>query len=113
MTEPTHSSENPAAEPGPHLGYTHDGRGGTIHYTSPETSFDMWYELAMPPAVVIIGITEPRYWEGKTKTSLAQREAILGFIGQQVVNDKLSGTGYFIFDDQIMSICRGKKPDDA
>ncbi|WP_373331510.1 hypothetical protein [Salmonirosea aquatica] len=40
-----------------------------------------------------------------------QREVILRFIGQQVINDKLSGNGYFIFDDQIMSICRGKNPD--
>ena len=111
MTEPSHTTENPYTESGPNVRYTHDGRGGTIHYASPETSFEMWYELAMPPAVVIIGITEPRYWEYQTKTPLAQREAILGFIGHQVVNDKLSGNGYFMFDDQIMSICRGKNPD--
>ena len=113
MTELTESADNPNAEPRPYVRYTHDGRGGTIHYTSPETSFAMWYELAMPPAVVIIGITEPRYWEYQTKTPLVRREAILGLIGQQVVNDKLSGNGYCLFDDQIMSICRGKKPDDV
>ena len=43
------------------LCYTDGGRGGTIHYTSPETSFDMWYELAMPPALVIMGIPESKY----------------------------------------------------
>jgi len=111
MTKSSHPAENPNTESGPHLRYSHEGRGGTIHYTSPETSFDMWYELAMPPALVDIGIPEPRYWESQTKTPLAQREAILQFIGQLVVNDKLSGNGYFLFDDQIMSICRGKSPD--
>ncbi|MEO6284348.1 MAG: hypothetical protein ABIN80_04165 [Dyadobacter sp.] len=59
----------------------------------------MWYELAMPPGVLDIAIIEPRYWEGRTKKPLTEREAILRFIGQQVINDKLSGDGYFIFDD--------------
>lgn len=110
MTEASQPTENPNAEPGPQVRYTHDGRGGTIHYTRPETSFDLWYELAMPPAEVIIGITEPRHWEYQTKTSLSQRKAILGFIGQRVINDMLSGEGYFLFDDQIMSIYPGKNP---
>lgn len=111
MTNPTHPTDNPNTKCGPQVRYTHEGRGGTIHYTSPETSFDMWYELAMPPSLVDIGISEPRYWAGQTKTPLAQREAILRFIGQQVVNDKLSGNGYFLFNDQIMSIYPGKNPD--
>lgn len=111
MTNPTHSTDSTDAKSGPQVRYTDDGRGGTIHYASPETSFDMWYELAMPPAVVDIGVPEPRYWAGQTKTPLAQRKPILRFIGQQVVNDKLAGYGYFLFNDQIMTIYKGKNPD--
>ena len=95
----------------PQLSYSQEGRGGTIHYTSHETSFDMWYEFAMSPAIVDIGIPESKYWEGKTKTPLAHRDDVLRFIGQQVVNDKLSGHGYFLFNDQIMTIYNGKNPD--
>ncbi|WP_020607329.1 hypothetical protein [Spirosoma spitsbergense] len=111
MKDPTHSTGNPAAENGPQLRYSDDGRGGTIHYTSPASNFDMWYELAMSPAVVDIGIPESKYWVGQTKTPLAQRDDMLRFIGQQVVNDKLSGHGYFLFNDQIMTIYKGKNPD--
>ncbi len=108
-----HPIENPNAESAPQVRYSDQGRGGTIFYTSPETSFDMWYELAMPPAVVNIGIPESRYWVDQTKTPLAQRKPILRFIGQQVVNDKLSGDGYFLFNDQIMAIYEGKNPDNV
>ncbi|WP_020607044.1 hypothetical protein [Spirosoma spitsbergense] len=101
------------AEPSLQISYTEDGRSGTIHYASPETTFDMWYELAIPPAVADIGIPEPRYWEARTKTSLPQREAILRLIGQQVINDKLAGDGYYLFNDQTMTVYSGKKPDTA
>ena len=97
----------------PHITYSEDGRSGTIHYVSPDTRFDMWYELALSPAVVDIGIPEPKYWEAQTKTSLSQREVILRFIGEQVVKDKLAGNGYALFNDMIMTIYSGKKPDDV
>lgn len=92
------------------LRYVHDGRGGTIYFQSEETSLEMWYELAMPPSIIIMGIPEPKYWEAHTKTPLSRREEILGFIGAQVIKDKLSGEGYFLIDDNILSICRGKNP---
>lgn len=38
------------------LRYVHDGRGGTIYFQSEETSLEMWYELAMPPSIIIMGI---------------------------------------------------------
>ena len=85
---------NPAPNsltPSPTLRYVQDGRGGTIYYSSPETSFKLWYEFALSPALVIIGIPEPRYWVGQTKTPLDQRDYLLTLIGEQVVTDKLSG----------------------
>lgn len=93
------------------LTYSEAGRSGTIHFISRETKFDMWYEFAMPPALVIIGIPEPKYWEAQTKTPLSRRTGLLEFIGKQVIQDKLSGTGYFLIDDNILSICPGKNPD--
>lgn len=100
---------NAGSNPSPKLRYSQDGRGGTIYYNSPETNFEMWFEFALSPAIVDIGIPEPRYWVGQTKTPLSQREATLQFIGEQVVNDKLSGEGYFRYNDNIMTIYRGRK----
>lgn len=100
------------AETDPQVSYSDGGRSGTIYYTNHESSFDMWYELAMPPAIVIIGIPEPRYWEARTKTPLTERMSILQFIGKQVVTDRLSGEGYVrIEQDNIMTIYKGKDPD--
>lgn len=106
MLKPTLSTDNLNAGTSPQLRYTQDGRGGTIYYSSAETTLDMWYEFALSPAIVDIGVPEPRYWVGQTKTPLSQREAILRFIGEQVVKDKLSGEGYFRHNDNIMTIYR-------
>ena len=70
------------------------------------------YELAMSPAIAIIGIPEPQYWEAQTKTPLSQRTAILEFIGEQVINDQVGGVGHIeIEQDNIMTIYRGNKPE--
>jgi len=81
-----------------------------VPYSSPEANFDMWYDLALSPALVDIGIPEARYWEARTKTPLSQRMAILRFIGKQVVTDKLTGDGYALVNDMIMTVYSGKKP---
>jgi hypothetical protein len=103
-------TKNLNADTSPRVSYSDGGRSGTIYYTSAESSFDMWYELAMPPAIVIIGIPEPRYWEARTKIPLSQRAAVLQFIGDRVVQDKLQGAGHAqIEQDNIMTIYKGKE----
>lgn len=112
MAKNADSADNPNAGTSHQVSYADGGRSGTIHYSSPESSFDLWYELAMSPAIVIIGIQEPRYWEAQTKTPLAERMSILQFIGEQVIQDRLSGEGYVrIEQDNIMTIYKGKDPD--
>lgn len=95
-----------------HLRYTDAGRSGTIHYLSQKTRFDLWYELAGGNAVAIIGIPAPQHWASQTHTSLLQRTRMLRYIGRQVINDRLSGDGYFLFDDSILTIYSGKIPAD-
>lgn len=105
------STDKLTADTGPRLSYSEGGRSGTIHYVSGEISFDVWYELAMPPAIVIIGIPEPRYWEYQTKTPLSERIAILHFIGERVIQDKLRSEGHVrIEQDNIMTIYSGRDP---
>jgi len=100
----------PTTGTGTRLRYTQDGRGGTIYYDSPESCFTMWYEFALSPALVIIGIPEPRFWVSLTKIPLSQRTAVLTFIGEQVLKDQVSSYGYFEYNDTIMTIYKGPKP---
>jgi len=94
MKKSTHPPDSLSVGNSSQVSYSEGGRGGTIHYIGPEASFDMWYELALSPAVIDIRICEPTYWEAHTKTPLSQRRTILRFIGEQVVKDKLAGDGY-------------------
>ena len=110
MPKSTQPTAYPNAGSGPQLSYSEGGRSGTIRYTSSETSFDIWYEFSMPPALVSIGIPESRHWEAQTKIPLAQRDDTLQFIAGQVIQDKLSGDGYALFDELFITLYPGKNP---
>ncbi|GAB2774089.1 hypothetical protein GCM10027275_16400 [Rhabdobacter roseus] len=92
------------------LQYTENGRSGTITFSSPETTFDMWYEFAASPALVIIGIPTPQHWEAQTKTPLPTRAALLDQIAKQVIKDKVGSNGYHHVDDHTITIFTGKNP---
>ena len=92
------------------VSYTNEGRSGTVHYVSQEASFDMWYELAGGKALAIINIPTAQYWEELTRTSLSQRAAILQFIGESVLRDQVSTEGYFLIEDDFITIYTGKNP---
>ncbi|GAB2596049.1 hypothetical protein [Spirosoma areae] len=70
----------------------------------------MWYELAGGSALAIINIPTPEHWEALTKTPLSQRDAILQFIGEQVLRDQVSTDGYFLTDDNFITLYTGKNP---
>ncbi|WP_080056373.1 hypothetical protein [Spirosoma aerolatum] len=90
--------------------YSSDGRSGTVHYSSPQASFSMWYEFAGGDAIAIIDIPTPGTWVERTKLPLTDRETVLQFIGDQVVRDQVPGGGYFDCSDNTMTIYRGQKP---
>ncbi len=94
----------------PQLKYTDGGRSGTIHYSSDETSFDMWYELAAGPAVAFIKIPPVNFWKTQIKIPIDQRQAVITFIGSEVVKNKLSNDGYFLLDDDFITLYSGKSP---
>ena len=95
----------------PQLKYTDGGRSGTMHYSSDESSFDMWYELAAGSAVAFIKIPSINFWEAQTKIPVYQRQAVIGFIGNEVVKNKLNNDGYFLLDDNFIMLYSGKNPD--
>ena len=77
------------------LGYTTAGRGGTVHYRDDRTSFTMWWEFAMEPAVAIIGVPDPATWERATGIPLEERPSTLEWIAQRALHDQVSGGGLF------------------
>jgi hypothetical protein len=88
----------------PKLHYSGSGRGGTIRFESEETVFDMWWEFAGSGALVIVDIPSEAQWTARTKLPLERRDAILQFIGEQIVEDKVSSNGSFTISDNILTI---------
>jgi hypothetical protein len=88
------------------VGYSDSGRSGKVHYISKEATFDLDYEFGGGAAVAVIDIPTPKQWEAATKTPLARREAILKFIGQQVVKDQTLEEGSFEIGESVLTIYR-------
>ena len=86
------------------VGFTSGGRSGTVHYISKETSFDLSYEFGGEGALAIIDVPKPEQWESATKTPLSRRNAILKFIGEQVVKEQTSETGSFEIGEDCLTI---------
>lgn len=90
-------------EGNPKLRFADYGRGGTIYYESPDANFDMWWEFAGGNALVIVDIPTQEQWEQRTKLPLHQREKVLAFIGEQILDNKNYGVGTFIIGDNVMT----------
>lgn len=88
---------------GQRLRYSDQGRGGTIWYEAADKQFDMWWEFAGGDALVILDIPTAEQWEARTKIPLSSRDQVLHFIGEQVVEDKISGTGSYIIGTNIIT----------
>lgn len=94
---------HPPPEGNPSLRYDQAGRGGTIYYENLDNQFSMWWEFAGGDALVIVGIPTEEQWESHTGIPLAQREPVLHFIGEQIVRDKISGSGSFVVSDNTLT----------
>ncbi|MCW5897897.1 MAG: hypothetical protein KIT10_01400 [Flavobacteriales bacterium] len=91
--------------PAPHhatLSYTSQGRGGTVHYRDDRTSFSLWWEFAVEPAVAIIGVPNRAAWENTTGLPVEERDATLGWIAHRALLDQVPGGGlYRVAEDHI------------
>ncbi len=77
------------------------GRSGTVIFQLGKTVCRFWYELAGGDALAFIDVPTEAQWEAHTKLPLAQREAILHFIGKRTVADKAPGYRYRIDANSI------------
>ena len=85
------------------LRYENEGAGGSIYFENPDTTFSLWWEFAGDDAVAIVGIPTEQQWPQHTRLPLNERNAILNFIGEQVIQDQFSGQGYFIIGAGVIS----------
>ena len=93
------------ASGGPKVRYSSNGRSGYVHYQSPESSFEMYYEFGGGNCVAGINVPSPQNWEKETALPLSRREEVLNFIGEQVVKDQTTGgTGYFKIEGDWLNI---------
>lgn len=89
----------------PKVTYSNEGRYGHVHYQSPEADFSLYYEFGGGNCVACISIPGAENWEKETGVPLAQRDAVLQFIGEHVVQDQTSsGTGYFKIEGDWLNI---------
>lgn len=87
----------------PVLVYDNKGRGGNILFKNGQDSFDMWWEFAGGDALVIVDIPSEKQWEQRTHLPLKERNDILTFIGEQVVEDQVGGSGSFVIGDNVIT----------
>jgi hypothetical protein len=88
----------------PTLRITTEGRGGTIYYDSETSHFSMWWEFGGGNALAIIDIPTEKHWTAVTQLPIEQRETVLRFIGEQVVDRETHGRGSFIIGDNVLTI---------
>lgn len=92
----------------PKVSYTSDGRSGYVWYRSREADFSMYYEFSGSDCIASISIPGPEDWEKHTGLPLSQREEVLDFIGQQVVNDQTTdGKGSFKVEGGWLNVYGG------
>lgn len=97
------NSREPQLPGNPRLAYKEAGRSGTITFINDQTKFEMWWEFAGDDALVILSIPDVQSWEIKTGLPLQDREAILNFIGRQVVKERITSAGAYHIGDSIMT----------
>ena len=89
----------------PTLRITTEGRGGTIYYDSETSHFNMWWEFGGGNALAIIDIPTVKNWTAVTQLPVEQRDIVLHFIGEQVVDRQTTGgRGSFIIGDNVLTI---------
>jgi hypothetical protein len=89
----------------PRLLYTNNGRSGYVIYKDDTGELSFYVEFGGGDYIAIIYIPSPSSWESDTKRSVAEREAIINFIGRQAVNDQATG-GFYRLSASAIEICK-------
>jgi hypothetical protein len=88
------ASSAPAGDdPGPdaRVSYESDGRCGHVRYRSRSADFRLYYEFGGGDCIASIQLPSTAEWTRQTGLPLARRDAVVAWIGQQVVRDQCRG----------------------
>lgn len=94
-------------EGSPKVWYSDSGRGGTVHFESRETAFELWWEFAGGGALAIVEVPTEERWEAATKLPLEKRSTVLNYLGEQIVLDQTGGSGYFLIGENVLTVYAG------
>lgn len=89
--------------PGARVLFRDQGRSGTIIYESPDTRFDLWWEMGST-ALALVDVPTEEQWTERTGLPLLRRHEVLTFIGGEIVATQAPGGGSFIIGDNVLTI---------
>ncbi len=89
---------------GASVAYVNEGRSGRVVLTHGLKTIEMYFEFGGGDTLATISVPSAAEWEARTGFPLANRGAILEFVGRSVVRDQTSG-GNGRFEVQENSIC--------
>lgn len=99
---PTESRRSSPPLPGAVVHFMDNGRSGTIRFESPAATFELWWEMGIK-ALTLVDAPSPEQWTSRTGLPRECREAVLEFIGAEVVAHQ-AHRGYFIVGENVISI---------
>lgn len=89
---------------GPLVTFTQEGRSGSFSYSSGAGSFSSWWEFGGGDVIAILSIPNPAYWEKETGIPLAERTAILQYIGSEAIRQQNGGRGRYEVEEDCVLI---------
>ena len=89
-------------QPGARVTFQDQGRSGSIIYESPDTRFDLWWEMGTT-ALVLVDVPPEEDWTNRTGLPRLQRRGILTFIGEEILARQAPG-GSFIIGANVLTV---------
>jgi hypothetical protein len=85
------------------LFYTNNGRSGYVIYKDDIGELSFYFEFGGGNCIAVIDLPSVNKWENVTKRPVAERDAIINFVGRQAVNDQAHG-GYYKLTEAAIEI---------
>lgn len=105
LRSPGPPAADASPDPGARLTYESEGRSGRVHYQSPRADFTLYYEFAGGDCLATVDLPSASAWTRQTGLPADQRDAVVQWIGRQVVRDQTNGgAGRFVVNGDWLEI---------
>ena len=82
--------------------YADEGRGGYVIFRRGKTTCNFWRDIGAGNALMVIEVHTEADWEAETGIPLAERQAVLQFIGERVIVQQAPGYLFRIDPNSIV-----------